>query len=151
MLRTILAGAAFALAASAASAEVVEVQMLNKHPSEAGKVMVFDPPLVRIQPGQTVRFLASDRGHNVQSVDGMLPEGAEEFRGRINEELEVTFDTPGVYGFKCLPHLAMGMVGLIVVEGEGWDANLEAARAVEHRGKAAEAFAALFAELDAGA
>jgi hypothetical protein len=27
----------------------------------------------------------------------------------------VTFTAPGVYGYKCLPHLGMGMVGVIQV------------------------------------
>ena len=45
----------------------------------------------------------------------LLHEPATPFRGRINEEIVVRFTAPGLYGYKCLPHLGMGMVGLIQV------------------------------------
>jgi hypothetical protein len=35
--------------------------------------------------------------------------------GKIDEEIEVAFDQPGVYGIKCVPHYAMGMVMLVQV------------------------------------
>jgi pseudoazurin len=47
----------------------------------------------------------------------MIPQGATSLRGRINQEFVVTFTTSGLYGYKCLPHLGMGMVGLIQVGG----------------------------------
>ncbi len=100
------------LASSAAYAETVEVHMLNK--GEAG-VMVFEPAFVQIEPGDTVKFIAEDKGHNAESIDEMMPEGAEAFKGKINEEIEVTLDAPGYYGVKCNPHFAMGMVMTIAV------------------------------------
>ena len=45
-------------------------------------------------------------------------------KGKINEEIRVTFDVAGAYGYKCLPHFGMGMVGLIVVGDD--PANLAA-------------------------
>ena len=75
-------------------------------------VMVFEPALVKIAPGDTVKFVATNKGHNAETIKGMLPEGAEPFVGKVNQEIAVTFDKPGVYGVKCLPHYAMGMVGL---------------------------------------
>jgi pseudoazurin len=62
-----------------------------------------------------VKFLATDRGHNAETIPGMLPPDATAFRGRINEEIVVRFTEPGLYGYKCQPHLGMGMVGLIQV------------------------------------
>src|SRR5680860_1652173 len=104
---------AVALATSgAAYAETFEVQMLNK--GEAG-VMVFEPGFVQIAPGDTVKFVATDKSHNAETIDGMMPEGAEAFKGKINEEIEVTLDAPGYYGVKCTPHFAMGMVLTIAV------------------------------------
>ncbi|MGA9436470.1 MAG: plastocyanin/azurin family copper-binding protein, partial [Roseobacter sp.] len=44
-----------------------------------------------------------------------LPDGAEAFKGKINEAIEVTLDVPGVYGVICKPHFAMGMVMTIAV------------------------------------
>jgi pseudoazurin len=127
--------------AGAAGAAEVEVKMLNKG---ADGVMVFEPALVKINPGDTVRFVAADKGHNAEIIDGMAPEGGQAFAGKINEELAITFDKAGVYGYKCKPHYGMGMVGLIVV---GDAANVDQAKAAKHPGKAKQIFAALFDKL----
>jgi pseudoazurin len=127
--------------AGAAGAAEVEVKMLNKG---SDGVMVFEPALVKINPGDTVKFLASDKGHNAEIVDGMLPAGGRAFVGKINEELSITFDKAGVYGYKCKPHYGMGMVGMIVV---GEASNVEQAKEAKHPGKAKQAFANLFDKL----
>jgi pseudoazurin len=133
-------GAALAFAQQAGAAEH-EIRMLNK--GEKG-VMVFEPALVRAAPGDTVRFVVVDKGHNAESVKGMLPEGAEPFKGKVNEEIVVTLDKEGVYGVKCQPHYGMGMVALIEV---GTPVNLEEAKAVKQTGKAKPAFAVLFGQV----
>ncbi|RKF16175.1 pseudoazurin [Roseovarius spongiae] len=102
-----------ALLGGAAYADTVEVQMLNK--GSDGDRMVFEPDFVQIQPGDTVKFIATDKGHNAESIDGMMPEGAESFKGKINQEIDVTFDAEGLYGVECKPHFAMGMVMTIAV------------------------------------
>ena len=98
--------------AGAAMAAEIEVKMLNKG---AEGVMVFEPALVKIEPGDTVKFVATDKGHNAESIKGMLPADATPFVGKNGEDVAVTFDKPGAYGVKCLPHYGMGMVALIVV------------------------------------
>ena len=114
MIRKIAAGAAIAaLMGSAAFAETFEVQMLNQ--GSDGERMVFEPAFVQAAAGDTIRFVATDRGHNAEINDGMLPEGAEAFKGRINEEIEITLNIEGVYGVICKPHFAMGMVMTIAV------------------------------------
>jgi pseudoazurin len=130
-------------AAGAANAAEVEVKMLNKG---AEGVMVFEPAFVKINPGDTVKFVASDKGHNVETIDAMVPEGGQKFVGKINEELAITFDKPGVYGYKCKPHYGMGMVGMIVV---GEPTNVDQAKAANHPGKAKQTFATLFDKLAA--
>ena len=140
MLGTLVAALGMAGAASAAE---VEVKMLNKGTEG---VMVFEPALVKIAPGDTVKFVASDKGHNVESVEAMLPEGAKPFVGKVNEEIVVSFDKPGVYGYKCKPHYGMGMVGMVVV---GDAANVDQAKAATHPGKAKQAFTNLFDKLAA--
>lgn len=113
MFRPLISGLALAaLLGTAASAEVFEVQMLNKNGDDR---MVFEPGFVQAAPGDTIRFVASDKGHNAQSVDDMIPAGAEAFKGKINQEIEVTLDVEGVYAVKCNPHYAMGMVMTIAV------------------------------------
>ncbi|WP_262031941.1 pseudoazurin [Microvirga sp. Mcv34] len=140
VLGAIVAALGFAGAAGAAE---VEVKMLNKGTEG---VMVFEPALVKINPGDTVKFVAADKGHNVESIETMLPEGGKAFTGKVNEEISVTFDTAGVYGFKCKPHYGMGMVGMVVV---GDAANVDQAKAATHPGKAKQAFATLFDKLAA--
>lgn len=116
MLRGLLTSAAVVAAlCTFASAETFEVKMLNK--GEGGR-MVFEPISLRIAAGDTVKFIATDRGHNAESIDGMMPKGAEPFKGKINEEIEVTFTEAGFYGVQCKPHFAMGMVMVVAVGDE---------------------------------
>jgi pseudoazurin len=143
-MKTLLLGAVIALATfgSAAAAEV-EVKMLDKGTEG---MMVFEPALVKIEPGDTIKFIAANKGHNVESIKTMMPADAAPFNGKVNEDTTVTFDKPGVYGVKCLPHYGMGMVALIVV---GTPSNLDEAKAVTHPGNAKKVFAALFSRLPA--
>lgn len=136
--------AGFVLATTAAGPVLAadhQVKMLNRG---AAGMMVFEPAFLAIQPGDTVTFLVADAGHNAEVIAGMLPEGAEPFAGAMNKQITVTFAKEGVYGYRCKPHYAMGMVGLIQV---GDDApNADAARAIKHPGKAGKVMAGLFVE-----
>ena len=134
---------AMLLLGGAAAAAEIEVKMLNKG---SDGVMVFEPWLVKIEPGDTVKFVSTDKGHNAETINGMLPEGAAPFVGKVNQDIAVSFDKPGVYGVKCLPHYGMGMVALVVV---GTPANQDEAKAVSHPGRAKQVFATLFGKLDA--
>lgn len=138
MFRQIAAAATLAVALTAAQgalAETHEVKMLNK--GERG-VMVFEPAFLKIAPGDTVKWVAVDPAHSTESIPAMVPEGGQTWKGKINEEVEVTFETPGVYGYKCMPHYALGMVGVIQVGDD--TSNLEDAKAVKHPGKAKTEF-----------
>ncbi|MGJ8626353.1 MAG: pseudoazurin [Sulfitobacter sp.] len=113
MFRTLITSAALIITlGGAVAAETFEVKMLNKG---EGGTMIFEPAGLRIAAGDTVKFIAAKKGHNAESIDGMAPEGAESFAGKINEEIEVTLTEPGFYGVKCKPHFAMGMVMVIAV------------------------------------
>ena len=125
-----------------------EVQMLNAHPEDKKLRQVFFPRIQVVQPGDTVAFLSTDKGHNSASVRGMTPEGATTWDGKINNDIEVTFDTPGFYGYQCTPHASVGMVGLVIVQGEGMMGNLEAAQGVRQRGKAKQAWEDIWAEVE---
>lgn len=127
----------------AAQAADHQVKMLNK--GEKGS-MVFEPDFVLAAPGDTVTFVPTDKSHNAESIKGMIPEGAEPFKGKTNEQVVVTLGADGVYGVKCLPHYGMGMVALIVV---GKPVNLEAAKAVKQTGKSKKVFEQLFAAVPA--
>lgn len=113
MFRPLITGLALAaLFGAAAHAEVFEVLMLNKSGSDR---MVFEPSFVQAAPGDTVKFVVGDKGHNAETVDGMIPDGAAAFGGKINEEFEVVLDVEGLYAVMCKPHYAMGMVMTIAV------------------------------------
>ena len=134
--------AVLAIMAGTAVAAEIEVKMLNKGAEGA---MVFEPALVKIAPGDTVRFVATDKGHNAEGIKGMLPADATSFVGKNGEDVAVTFDKAGIYGVKCLPHYGMGMVAMVVV---GTPANIEDAKAVTP-GKAKQVMAGLFDRLAA--
>ena len=140
--RSVVISAAVLLATSMSlSAAEYDVQMLNK--GSDGQTMVFEPAFLQIAVGDTVNFIPTDKGHNAELIKGLFPEGGTEFKGKINEELSVTFDVEGAYGYKCLPHFGMGMVGLIVVGDE--PANLAAITDLKGPPKAAAKFAELAA------
>ncbi|HWW47907.1 MAG TPA: pseudoazurin [Xanthobacteraceae bacterium] len=117
---------ALLIASPAFSAEH-EVKMLNK--GADGQSMVFEPAFLKVAPGDTVKFVPTDKGHDAATIPGILPEGAEAIKGKMNQEVTVTLTVPGLYGYKCTPHLGMGMVGLIQVGDD--TSNLTAAEAAK--------------------
>jgi pseudoazurin len=145
MMQKFLAVSAVALSALlvsfSANAAEHEVKMLNKG---AEGMMVFEPSVVKIAPGDSIHFIATDKSHNVESIEGMLPSGVTPFKGEMSKDLTVTFDQPGVYGVKCKPHYGMGMVGLVVV---GEPVNKAEVAAVEQKGKAKKKFETLFTQI----
>lgn len=144
MKRTLIAVALLGgMLAAPAAAEDFEVRMLNRG---ADGMMVFEPAYLEVQPGDTVTFLPTDKSHNAETIKSMLPANAEAFKGKMNKPVTVTFTEEGVYGYKCLPHYGMGMVGVVVV-GDA-DANLEAARDAKHPGRAGKRMAALVEQMD---
>ena len=134
--------AATLITAGAARAAEVEVSMMNM-----GKHGMFqlEPSFLKVAPGDTVHFIAKDKGHDVESIPGMLPDGAQPFKGEMNKDVSVTFTKPGVYGVKCNPHYGMGMVALVVVGDPS--SNLKAAEAVNQPGKAKKVFEELFKQV----
>jgi len=130
----------------AAAAEEFEILMLNAATDNAQHATVFTPEILHVQVGDTVTFIPSHDGHNTASKRGMIPEGAEAWNSPMNENFSITFAIEGVYGYVCLPHYEMGMVGLIVV-GDA-QSNLEAAKDVRQLGDARAAFRSLFERLE---
>ncbi|WP_425101793.1 pseudoazurin [Tropicibacter sp. S64] len=142
MFKSMMMTAAFAMIATVAGAETFEIHMKNK--GEAG-VMVFEPAFVKAAPGDVIHFVPVDKGHNVESIDGMLPEGVDSFKTKFNDAFELTVDAEGVYGVKCTPHYSMGMVAVIQV---GDAVNLDAAAKVKQKGKAKARMADLLAQVE---
>ena len=97
------------------------VEMLS---SSNGEMMVFKPAVLKIAPGDSVTWKATNPGHNTASIAEMTPDASLNWNGKINEELKITFTEEGVYGYKCTPHYILGMIGIIAV-GDNL-ANLDA-------------------------
>ena len=76
-LNTIIAGFLVILS-GAALAESHEVQMLN---TGSDGVMVFEPAVLSINPGDSVTFKATNPDHNSESMEGMMPKGAKGWQG----------------------------------------------------------------------
>lgn len=107
------------------------VEMKN---SGADGSMVFEPGFIKAEPGDTVKFVLVDQAHNSASVE--VPEGAQGWQGAMNKEFTVTLDAEGVYVYKCTPHAALNMAGIIQV---GDAVNYDRAKAAVEKLSAAAA------------
>ena len=141
-----LTGLALALPTPLRAATTYEIETLTASGTEP---MRFSPNILKVPAGATVTFKPAELAHNSQTTPGMLPEGARPWRFVFGREGSVTLDRPGFYGYHCLAHRGLGMVGLIIVEGPGMRDNLEAAKAVRQVGKAAERWAEIWDRVEA--
>ena len=125
-------------------AEDTTVEMLNK----LGKrTMVFSQEIVRINPGDTVFWKATDPGHNVQFISkNGVPDGVEKFKSIVGKDTEFTFTIPGIYAYWCVPHKTLGMIGFVIV-GEDLS-NLDAIKKVKFIGKSKKIAKILIAEIE---
>ncbi|MEQ1752953.1 MAG: pseudoazurin [Micropepsaceae bacterium] len=113
-------------AAHAASAAEVVVEMLSRD-AATNTNNLFKPGLIRINKGDTVKWVAKQSGHNVAFVEGAVPAGVAIFTSQAGKDASFKFDKPGVYLYKCAPHVGLGMVGLVVVGNN--KSNLAAVKA----------------------
>ena len=115
-MRKLLTTVSLVLAmATPALAEDMTIDMLNKR--EDGAKMVYSEDIARIDAGDTITWLPTSKGHNVEFIAG--PDGWDAPRkSKLSKEVAITFDTPGVYLYQCSPHKTMGMIAVVVV-GDG--------------------------------
>ena len=119
-----VAGVLFATSAPATTFEVRAVMSKN------GADVYFDPVGLRIEPGDTVRWIQVNGYHSVTAYhpangdrELRIPERAKSWDSGVllaeypakGSTFEHTFTVPGVYDYLCIPHEAAGMVGRIVV------------------------------------
>jgi pseudoazurin len=115
------------------------VEMLNKR--NDGAKMVYSEDITRIDVGDTITWVPTSKGHNVEFIAG--PDGWKApKKSKLNKEVEMTFDTPGVYLYQCSPHKSMGMIAIVVV-GDG-DNDISKAKV---KGKSKKKLKALLADL----
>jgi plastocyanin len=96
----------------------------------------FEPSEVTVSVGEELVWgNTSGRAHTVTALEDEIPDGADYFasggyesqaaaeegwqsRGGaidVNATYSHTFEVAGEYGYYCIPHRAMGMVGTVVV------------------------------------
>jgi pseudoazurin len=132
--------------ATSAFAEDATVEMWNKDPDDKKRKMVFSEEIVTIEPGQSITWLATDKGHNVEMIDG--PDGYDlPKKSKLSKDVTLTFEQEGVYVYVCTPHASMGMIGIVVV-GEATPEAIAAIEDAKVRGKSKKKFKALLSELD---
>ena len=119
------------------------VEMLNKDAD--GNKMVYSQEIVEIGIGQTVKWIPTSKGHNVEFI--AAPEGFEiPKKSKNGKEVEMQFDIPGIYYYWCTPHKGMGMIGLVVVEGD--ISNIDDIAKAKAMGKSKKKLKALLEELN---
>ena len=130
-MKNILATAALILTpAFSAQAADITVDMLNKR--DDGAKMVYSQDVVRMDVGDSVTWVPTSKGHNVEII--AAPDGYDiPKKSKLSKDVSITFDTPGVYLYQCTPHKTMGMLGVVVV-GDGQN-DISGAKV---RGKKAE-------------
>ena len=131
-------GLILALAAPAL-AEDLTIEMLNKR--DDGAKMVYSQEIATIEVGDTITWVPTNKGHNVEFIAG--PDGWDAPRkSKLNKEVSITFNMPGIYVYQCTPHKSMGMIGIVAV-GAG-DNDVSKAKV---KGKSKKKLKALLAEL----
>ena len=88
------------------------IEMLNKLGKES---MVYSKKIARVNVGDTVTWLATSKGHNVEFIKGGVPTDVDKFKSKFNKDVSYKFTIPGIYAYWCTPHKSMGMIGFIVV------------------------------------
>jgi plastocyanin len=120
----ILAAPLSGRAALAGASAEIEIRIQG---NSDGSQVWFDPTGIRIQPGQTIRWINLDPGnshtttaYHPQNFERPLriPERAAPWNSDYllpNESFAITFMVEGIYDYFCIPHEHAGMVGRIIV------------------------------------
>ena len=111
-MKNLITAGVMALFATTAYAEDMTIEMLNKR--DDGAKMVYSEDIARIDVGDTITWVPTSKGHNVEFIAG--PDGWKApKKSKLNKEVAITFDAPGVYLYQCTPHKSMGMIAIVVV------------------------------------
>ena len=126
----------------AGSANAMTIEMLNK--DDAGNKMIYSEELARVDVGETITWVPTSKGHNVEWIAG--PDGADlPKKSKNGKEVSMTFEVPGIYYYWCTPHKGMGMIGLVVVGDDV--SNKDAIVKAKALGKSKKKLKALLGEL----
>ena len=127
---------------TASYAADIKVEMLNKRTD--GQIMVYSEDISRINVGDTITWVPTTKGHNVEFLAG--PDGWEiPNKSKMNQEYSYKFEIPGIYFYQCTPHKGVGMIALVVVGGD--TSNKDVISKVKVLGKAKKKLPTLLGQL----
>ena len=142
-MKNLIVAAIVALFATNAYAEDTTVEMLNKR--DDGAKMVYSEDISTIEVGDSITWLPTNKGHNVEFIAG--PDGWKApKKSKLSKEVTITFDTPGVYLYQCSPHKTMGMIAIVIV-GDLTQEGVDAIKGAKVKGKSKKKLKALLADL----
>ena len=105
----------------------------------------FSIEIAKINVGQTIEWLPTAKGHNVEFRLG--PDAAKlPKKSSFSKPISIKFDTPGTYFYWCTPHKNSGMIGLVVVGGD--TSNIDKIAELELAGMSSNKLAKLITELN---
>ena len=130
---------------SSTFAETFEVQMLNKLEKERN---LYNPSIIYVNSGDTIKWIATNKGHNVAFTKKGVPEGVELYKSKINADAEYTFNTSGIYTYNCTPHYGLGMIAFVIVDNDL--SNFDQVAKIKYPGKSKKLAKALLEQIKNG-
>ena len=128
------------LMSTSAIAADMTIEMLNK--DAAGNKMVFSEEIARVDIGDTITWLPTTKGHNVEMI---ASPNDMKLKSKNGKEVKVSFEEAGIYYYWCTPHKGMGMIGLVVVGGD--TSNKDQIATAKAMGKSKKKLKKLLADL----
>ena len=90
--------------------------------------MVYSQEVAKIDVGQTIKWVPTDKGHNVEMLAG--PDGYDVPKKKLNKSVSMKFSVRNL-SLSMLSE-SMGMIGIIVVGGD--KSNLDAIKTAKVSG-----------------
>ena len=139
MMKYLVLAAAMLMSPPALAADMT-IEMLNKDAD--GNKMVYSEQIARVDVGETITWVPTTKGHNVEMI---ASPNDMKLKSKNGKEVRVTFEEPGIYYYWCTPHKGMGMIGLVVVGGD--TSNKEQIAKAKAMGKSKKKLKQLLSEL----
>lgn len=104
--------------------------MASENHTVRATLTTFEPTVLNIAVGDSITW-TNMAGHDSQSLEGYIPEGATPWHSSMGDNYTYTFEQEGVYFYICTPHWGTAMGGVVIV---GEPTNYEALVANNPRG-----------------
>ena len=127
--------------------KTVEVGMWSNFQGKKNN-MRYDPRIISINVGDTVFWKSLGKDHNVEFIVEGIPVGVEKLNSELNQDVEFTFITPGIYAYVCTLHINIGMIGFVVVGNDLH--NLKEVKKIKYSGFARRIAKELIEEIEKG-